>query len=73
MRRAEKPGNLVTAGDLEQARKTLSDKLIPQGISNSGNSCRLTNSGWAIAYKSEVIKTDSNVPAGEANKLSSLL
>lgn len=64
MRRAEKPGNIVTAGDLEQARKTLSDKLIPQGISKLREQLPADKRAWAIAYKSEITKTDSSVPAG---------
>lgn len=64
MRRAEKPGNKVTELDLEQAKKTLTDALVPQILSKLREQLPADKKTWTVAYTTDTPKAESAVPAG---------
>jgi hypothetical protein len=66
MRRAEKPGNKVTNLDLEQARKTLGEALIPQALSKLREQLPSGQRSWQVVYVSDTTQGSSSVPAGTA-------
>jgi hypothetical protein len=66
MRRAEKPGNKVTELDLEQAKKTLTDALVPQILSKLREQLPADKKTLTVAYTTETPKSESTVPAGTA-------
>ncbi len=66
MRRAEKPSNKVTALDLEQARKTLGDALVPQALGKLREQLPPAQRTWTVVYQADTTQGSSDVPAGTA-------
>ncbi len=64
MRRAEKPGSKVTAVDLDDARKSLTELLVPQALAKLREQLPAAERSWTVVYKSETPKAESSVPAG---------
>lgn len=66
MRRAAKPSNKVTNLDLEQARKTLGETLVPQALAKLREQLPQDKKSWSIVYQADTTQGDSSVPAGTA-------
>jgi len=64
MRRAEKPGSKVTELDLEQAKKAVTDTLVPQALAKLREQLPAGKKELSVVYQSEVTPADSNVAAG---------
>ncbi len=68
MRRLPKAGSTqITPIDLDQARKILTDLLIPQALANLREQLPSEKRNLSVVYKSEIIKAESDVPAGSKN------
>lgn len=63
MRRAEKAGSKVTALDLDEARKTLTESVIFQALGKLREQLPQAERSRSVVYKSETVKAESNVPA----------
>jgi hypothetical protein len=63
MRRKEKTGSKVTELDLEQAKKTLADNLVPQAIAKLRDQLPTDQRELSVVYKSEIVSATNNVPA----------
>jgi len=64
MKRAAKPGNKVTSLDFEQARKELSNQLVPQALSKLREQLPNEEKSYAVVYQNETINEKPSVPAG---------
>ncbi|MBI5465661.1 MAG: hypothetical protein HY974_00010 [Candidatus Kerfeldbacteria bacterium] len=64
MRRKEKPGSKVTELDLEQARKSLIDSLIPQALAKLREQLPADQRELNVIHQNEVVSSSSSVPAG---------
>lgn len=68
MRRLPKAGSTqITPLDLDQARKNLVDVLIPQALAKLREQLPEDKRALSVVYKSEIIKAESDVPAGSKN------
>lgn len=68
MRRLPKEGSTeITPIDLDQARKSLTDILTPQALSNMREQLPEDRRNLSVVYNSEVTKAESDVPAGSKN------
>lgn len=68
MRRLAKPGSTeITPIDLDQARKNLTDVLVSQALAKLREQLPEDKRELNVVYKSEIIKAESDVPAGSKN------
>lgn len=68
MRRLPKEGSTeITPIDLDQARKSLTDLLIPQALSTLREQLPEDRRNLSVVYDSEVTKAESDVAAGSKN------
>jgi len=68
MRRLPKAGSTqITPIDLDQARKSLTDILIPQALAKLREQLPEGRRNLSVVYKNEVTKAESDVPAGSKN------
>lgn len=64
MRRAEKPGNRVTALDLEQAKKTLRDSSVPQALAKLREQLPSDKRTQSVVYTTEDTVAESDTSVG---------
>ena len=68
MRRLAKPGSTeILPLDLDQARKSLTDILVPQALAKLREQLPEDQRNLNVVYKSETTKAESDVPAGSKN------
>jgi len=64
MKRAPKAGNKVTELDIEQAKQSMTDALVPQALSKLREQLATNQKTYAVVYKNEISQASSDVPAG---------